>query len=242
MILALAGAATAKVALDPAVVGVGARSLAQGRTLAALPGKPDSIFLNPASLSELEHWGATSMFSKLLNQVNYMQLGAARPLGVGTVGLGFLGAGIGGIQTATRDPNTGRITFEAGVTDYYNNIYYLSYGRELNEKLSAGINLKLYSQGFSGGSTGTGYDADLGLTYQVQDYLKVGLVQRNLIPASLGGKIVWSDQDEEALATSTRVGLNFVRGALSASLDYELYPTRPNEKSLIRHISFTRTR
>lgn len=226
--------ANAKVALDPSVVGVGARVLGMGRAYSAVSAGPDSLYLNPAALSQLTHWGMTSMYSKLIGEVDYFMLGGVRPLGNDTVGIGFLGASVGGIRTAVRDPITGRITFEAGTTNYYNNIYYLSYGRNIREDLSAGVNLKLYSQGFASGDSGTGYDADLGIVYKLRDNITLGFLQRNFVPAAAGGKVAWSDGHEEALATSSRLGVNYSGGFYNFSVDYELYPTQSDKSGLLK--------
>ncbi|MBN2057478.1 MAG: S-layer homology domain-containing protein [Candidatus Saganbacteria bacterium] len=225
---------SAKIALDPSIVGVGARSLAQGRCYAAFSGGPDSIFLNPAALTQQPRWGLTSMYSKLINQVNYVQLGWINPLDLGTVGVGYLDASISGLQNAVRDPVTGRITFEAGLINYHNTIYYLSFGRVLLKDLSAGIHLKFYNQGYSNGVTGTGYDADLGLVYQAMPGLKIGFVQGNFIPASMGGKITWASGAEEALASTSRIGVNYSGGLYNLSADYKIYPMLADEPGLLK--------
>jgi hypothetical protein len=219
-------AASAKIALDPSVVGVGARALGLGRAYVAISGEPDSLFLNPASLGDLSRWGMTSMYSKLISEANYVLLGGVTPTPFGTIGVGLLGASIDGLQYARRDPNTGQISFEAGTTNYYNNIYYLSFGRPILPRLSAGGSFKLFSQGYSNGSdSGSGYDADLGLLYQVSDQLSAGFLQRNFIPASLGGRIKWQSGEEDGIVTSSRLGLSYRPGNVNLSADYELFPT-----------------
>ncbi|MDD5382862.1 MAG: S-layer homology domain-containing protein [Candidatus Margulisbacteria bacterium] len=234
LVVFLMAGAEAKTALDPSVVGVGARVMGMGRSYAAITGSPASIFLNPAALTDLSNWGMTSMYTKLLGEVDYFQLGGENIFDFGILGGGFLGASIGGIQNVVRDPVTGRLTFEAGTTNYYNNIYYLSYGRPIFKELSAGLNFKFYNQGFSGGASGSGYDADLGLLYRPRGDLRVGFVQRNFIPASLGGKIHWNTGAEEALATASRLGVSYNPGVYNLNLDYEFYPTDSSKSGLIK--------
>ena len=235
LLLLLGVRAEAKVALDPSVIGVGARVFGMGRAFVAAPGGPDSVFLNPASLTELPQWGATSMFSKLIGETDYILLGGGRPYDFGTLGIGYISASIGGIQNAHRDPITGVITLDAGTISYYNNITYLTYANKIYKDLSAGANLKLYSQGFSGGGdTASGYDMDLGLTYKPFDYLTVGFLQRNFLPSSMGGKISWKSGTEESLATSSRLGLNYNLGDINVNLDYELYPTQSTRPGLLK--------
>lgn len=233
-ILLLPLAAKAKIALDPSGFGVGARSLGMGKAYVAIPGEPDSIFLNSAALSEVPNWGVTSMYTQLMGEVNYLLLGGVRPLGEDAIGIGMLGASVGGIQSATRDPVTGLLSLEAGTTTYYNNIYYLSYGRKVQDKLSAGLSLKLYSQGFTGGNSGSGYDADLGLIYELREDLKLGFLQRNFVPASLGAKIKWNDGKEDGILTSSRVGLRYKLGAYNFNADYEFFPTQQDKSSLLK--------
>jgi len=132
------------------------------------------------------------------------------------------------------DPVTGRLTFEAGTTDYYNSIYYLSYGQKVYESLRAGVHLKLYSQGFSSGASGSGFDADFGLTYDYNENLRLGFVQSNFVPASAGAKIVWKSGAEEALATSSRLGLNYNLGEANLGADYKIYPLLTNEAGQLK--------
>lgn len=227
LLTAVAGRAWAASALDPSVVGVGARTLGMGRAYTAISANPDSLFLNPAALTGLSRLGLTSMYSKLINEVNYILVGASQPLGDNHLGIGYLGASLGDVQSAVRDPSTGRISFEAGTVNYYNNIIYLTYARDVMAKLSAGLNFKLYSQGYSGGGdTAAGYDADLGLKYDFSDALTFGFLERNFIPASLGGKIKWSSGAEEGIGSSSRLGLNYAPGNYDLSADYEFYLTR----------------
>ncbi len=233
-VLLLCSAAGAKVALDPSVFGVGARALGMGRAYVAIPGEPDSVFLNSAALSEVPNWGVTSMYSKILGNVNYILLGGVRPLGEDAIGVGMLSASVGGIQSATLDPVTGRLSLEAGTKSYYNNIYFLSYGREVMDRLSAGLNLKLFSQGFTGGDSGTGYDADLGLIYELREDLKLGFLQKNFVPSSLGAKIKWGSGREESFVTSSRLGLSYRPGAYSLNADYEFFPTQSDKSGLLK--------
>jgi len=225
--------AKAKVALDPSVIGVGARALGMGRAYVAATGEPDSIFLNPASLTSLSHWGATSMYSKLMSEVDYLLLGASFPVGEGIAGLGYLNASISGLQKATRDPNTGIISFEAGTTNYYNSINYLTYAHKISKELALGTSFKFFQQGFSAGNSGQGFDLDLGITYQPFDFLTLGFLQRNFLPASLGAKIKWSNNEEESLVTSSRLGLSYQIALVNLNLDYELFPTS-NKNPLLK--------
>ncbi len=221
-----AGEVFGTAALDPSVVGVGARALGMGRAYVAISGEPDSIFLNPAALNDLSQWGMTSMYSQLMSKVNYLLLGYTYPSEIGKLGFGFLNAGIGGLQVAYRDPNTGLITFEPGTISYYNSIYFLSYGTELFQSLDAGLNLKFFYQGYSNNrDAGRGFDADFGLLYRPFEGVAFGFLQRNFIPASLGGKFHWDSGEDEGLVTSSRVGINYVLGDINLNGDYEIYPT-----------------
>jgi hypothetical protein len=225
-LLLAAGKVGATVALDPTVVGVGARALGMGRAYVAAAGEPDSIFLNPAALNDLSRWGMTSMYNKLISEVDYILLGGVYPSEVGKLGVGFLGASIGGLRVAHRDPGTGLITYEPGSISYYNNVYFFSYGTEIFKSLTAGANLKFFYQGYSNNmDAGKGFDADLGLLYRPIESISLGFMQRNFLPASLGAKINWDSGAEESLATSSRLGINYLQGDFNLSADYEIYPT-----------------
>lgn len=225
-LLLIAGKTWATVALDPSVVGVGARALGMGRAYVAISGEPDSIFLNPAALNDLSQWGMTSMYSQLMSKVNYLLLGYVYPSEIGKLGFGFMSASIGDLRVAHRNPD-GTISFEAGTINYSNNIYFLSYGTELFPSLDAGLNLKFFYQGYSNNmDAGRGLDADLGLLYRPLEGLSLGFLQRNFIPSSMGGKFKWDTSGaEESLATSSRLGVNYVIGDINLNGDYEFYPT-----------------
>jgi hypothetical protein len=166
------------------------------------------------------------MYSKLISETDYILIGGARPTENGVLGAGYLNASISGLQNATRDPNTGLISFESGTANYYNSIIYLTYARNIFKEFSAGANLKLFNQGFSPGDSGRGFDFDAGVVYKPFDFLTLGFLQRNLLPASLGAKIKWGNGDEESLATSSRLGLSYKIESANFNLDYELFPTQ----------------
>ena len=225
-LLLIAGKTWAAVALDPTVVGVGARALGMGRAYVAISGEPDSIFLNPAALNDLSQWGMTSMYSQLMSKVNYLLLGYVYPSEIGKLGFGFMSASIGDLRVAHRNPD-GTISFEAGTINYSNNVYFLSYGTELFPSLDAGLNLKFFYQGYSNNmDAGRGFDADLGLLYRPLEGLSLGFLQRNFIPSSMGGRFKWDTSGaEESLATSSRLGINYLMWDVNLNADYEMYPT-----------------
>jgi len=203
------------ISADLGEVGVGARPLSMGKAYAAVASDASAIFMNPAGLALDPALKITSMTGKLLQDVAYVSLGAAYPFNVGTLGIGYINAGIAGIplttltSTATQD-----IITQLGVTDYSSSILYLSFGKELMPGISAGTTFKVFTQGFSqntgslDGANGIGTDMDFGVLVKPRKQITVGAVLQNILPASFLGKFTWKKGSvEEGIPSSLKVGV-----------------------------------
>ncbi|MDD5382498.1 MAG: PorV/PorQ family protein [Candidatus Margulisbacteria bacterium] len=242
---------------DPTHISVGARVLGMGKAFVGTADDLNSIFINPAGLSRLDSYQLTSMSGKFVNEINYLDLGAAYPFGGGTVALGYVGSGVGFISpTGTTETIDGtRIipsTTEGVNYDYNDNVLLLSYGANFLKELSGGATLKIFSQSLVGpnisGGTASGYDIDLGLLYSPNPTYRLGATLQNALPVSLGGKITWGSGAVETIPCTLKLGssvkilgengLTTYQGhELSADLDYDIAPTRPNIPNLF-HLGF----
>ncbi|KAF0134057.1 MAG: S-layer protein [Candidatus Saganbacteria bacterium] len=216
LILCLLTSLAFGISSDLSEIGVGARPLGLGKAYVGLASDASALFLNPAGLAVKPAFKFTSMTGKLLQDVNYISLGAANPLNVGMVGFAYINAGIYDIPltTITRTATEDIIT-QTGVVDYSSSIFYLSYSRPLFPKMFGGVNLKLFTQSFSkttgelDGAIGTGTDIDVGVFYKPSEAFSLGTVFQNILPSSLGGRFVWKNGSAaEGIPAVLKVGLS----------------------------------
>jgi len=217
-------AAFIKTATDPSMIGVGARPIGMGKAFVGLADDVSSIFYNPAGLAGLRSWQVMSMTTKLLNVIDYVTLAGTYNTEIGTFGLGYVGASLGGsfVTDYTWVEDRGIISpvpSEEAI-EYSSTVMLLSYGSEakrfLNfdflDKVSVGTTLKVFSQGLSGGSISdgmlTGYDMDIGLLYKPITWLSVGLNQIDALPVSMGGKLSGGGVDH-SIPSITKFGFAF---------------------------------
>jgi hypothetical protein len=228
-----------KSAVDPTDMGVGGRPLGMGRAFVGTANDSNSIFLNPAGLPVMKSWQMTSMYSKLLGQIDYTLLGFAHSFSREAVGIGYLRVGIDGSRIITyRDPYTGRIlpTHE-GMIGYLSSVAYLTYGASLRRFLSyeflddiyLGTSAKVFNQEIKGGTfeaLAAGFDMDLGLQWKAKSWLTIGAVAQNFLPSSAGGNVRWTSGIEETLPSSYVIGIGaklLGRDAPWQYIDQELY-------------------
>lgn len=235
---------SAKAVVDLTDISTGARPLGMGNAYSGGLDDATAIFTNPAALTLSNGLKFTSMSGSLLVDANYLQVGIANNSALGRIGIGYVGAGVGGIPIVSVTDSTVEVT---GLSNYNNSMLFLSWASELYrftrinvKNVSVGANLKYFFQGYSGGGTtmqnasGIGMDADLGLLWQSSPWVRVGLDAKNFLPSSLGGKFRWNrDGVEESIPLEVRLGGSFkILGEkafrasddqdLTLMLDYEL--------------------
>lgn len=210
--------------VDLTEIGKGARPLALGSALAAGYDDATALFTNPAALTLNPNLDLISMNGKMLGDVNYVMAGGANEFPIGSLGLGYINASVGGIPltTVTGSGSTAAVV-QTGMTDYSSSILSLTYATKLSrifrgkgDNLSFGATLKYFSQGFAGGgaamqdAVGTGMDADLGLLWKAAYWSDLGLTVNNFLPVGLGGKFVWQKNSEtESIPMVIRAGGRF---------------------------------
>ncbi len=207
--------------LDPMRLGVGARSLAMGRTNLVAPGDMNALFVNPANAAYLNNWAFTSMSTSLLEgDMNYTLLGGGNKSPWGGLGLAYLGGGTSGINVTTRDAD-GRVVAAGTSFDYSNSVMALSWGRMIKEKLAGGAMLKLFNKGFSSYSSGSGIDLDLGLLYDIRKNMRLGLAIQNILPTGIS----WGSSTNEDVPMLIKGGLSYIaRKDILVNADMDLSP------------------
>jgi hypothetical protein len=195
----------ASTSVDPLTLGVGARSLAMGRTNLVAPGDVNAIFVNPANAAYIKDWGLTSMYTSLLEgEMNYTLLGGGKEFDFGGMGFAYLSGGTNGITVTTRDAD-GRIILAGTSFDYSNSVIALSWGKMFREKLAGGAILKSISKGFSGGySTGSGLGLDVGIVYEAQPKTTIGFAIQNLYSG-----MSWDSGAGDAMPMLIKAGVTY---------------------------------
>jgi hypothetical protein len=203
------------------------RVLALGRASMALSEGTAAIFCNPAGLAKAQTWQFTTMSGKFLEEYSYLSFSGIYPTDFGNLGLGFMGSSIGGAFATKKDPNSSDddpiyvIDPAQPPINYFSNVYILSYGERLGRffrrfgwenKVSLGLNLKLFSSGLSGDGitkgSATGTELDLGVLYDTPwPWLTLGATLQNLLPSSLGGKLRYETGHEEAYPAVVELGM-----------------------------------
>ena len=193
---------------DPSDIGVGARPLGIGKAYVGMSDDASCIFINPAGLGGIRQLKATSMAGQVLQEVDYTVFGGAAPTDWGTIGIGYISVGLPSIPVTEITGNIGSGTEEVagiGSTNYSASVVTLSYSNELSKiemfrdyrNITYGLNLKYFSQGFSGGGSameggsGTGMDMDFGVQYKPNNFLSLGVSAINFLPENMGGKFTW---------------------------------------------------
>jgi hypothetical protein len=222
---------------DPISVGIGGRPTAMGKAFVALSDDANAMFLNPAGLGTQKSWKVSTMNSNFLNEYQYTMFCGVDPTPYGTLGMGYVSSRIGDILL-TDDSGT-----PIGTADFYNQALVLSYGKYIGDiikdripfinlkdepDLYGGVTLKYYSKGYTGdvNATGSGYNLDLGLKYEQEDWLSYGLNFQNV----LSGSKISGDFEQEDMPFLTKVGVLFrwLEHDVNIEVDKDMFLGRDN--------------
>jgi len=188
---------------DPMYIGVGARPLGMGKAYVAVAEDGDTVFTNPAGLGRIKAPKLTSMYTSLLNDVNYIVIGGAYPQSKNS------SIGIGAVISSVSDiglyDNNGT---NLGSANWGSSVFFLSYGVDVvNSNLQLGGSLKYYSQGGSGTSTiesasAAGVGFDIGAIYAVSEKLSLGVSAQNPV----GTKLTSNNGVENTVPSLIKIG------------------------------------
>jgi len=212
-------ASVAYVANDPSDLTPNARVIGLGRAYVAVDGE----YANPAGLASVKKIQISSMFGKFMEEYNYTSVALAYPTEYGVFGLGYSGASIGGAPATRIKPGTAadpvyEVDPTRGSASNTNNVYVLSYGTDAKRfvgiapalNLRLGASLRIFQAALSGAGitdgSAIGKELDLGAQIQPKSWLKVGVVGKHLLPASVGGTLVYADGHTESYPATVTVG------------------------------------
>jgi len=191
--------------------GVGARPLGMGSAFTAVADNADAPYWNPAGLGMVSSNEITAMQTKLSTDADHYYISYVRPAFGGTLGISWIQVGLGNIsQTSDEvDPKTNEV-INLSVFSYFSNAYLVSYGRELNDRISVGLTAKyLTSDMFQiEGGQASGYSMTPGILLR--------LVNRNSRQLTVGAKIdelinqqSWGTGTTENVPPKLRIGLAY---------------------------------
>ena len=260
------------VAIDPTYKIPSARVLGLGKAYIGLADDSASIYTNPAGFSDASNWQITSMSGNFLDEYAYLSFSGLYPTEYGVIGAGYAGYYIGGCYATTieggSDPDDPVYTFdffqpvmenrnEAMVLTYANQLEKVNYLNRMPyaDRFSFGTSLKLFRTALTGDGIeagqglATGQELDLGVKiYPPLKWMKFGLTLQNLLPGSMGGKLVYGSGHEETYPTVFEAGSVFKMLGQEDSLfrmgqqdvklmvDFNTYPTM-SEYPLLWHIA-----
>ncbi len=190
---------------DITEIGVGARPLGMGKAFNSVADDGSALFMNPAGLTSTDRFTFLSMSGNLINEVPYMTLAGAWKLpATGVIGIGYVGASTDGIKEAILVGSTPEVT--GNIANFGTSTFVLSYANQAKEinylnqltfltekNAKVGANLKLVSQGFSGGASfeggsASGFDIDLGTIIPINETMNSSVTIKNIIPGNNVGK------------------------------------------------------
>ena len=212
--------ALAQTTFDPLTIGLGARALGMSGAYVAVAENSDTIFSNPAGLGEVDTFQFTSMSGKLLEEINYLLLGTAYPLGnQSALGVGYVGSFISGIEIRNAQNIFSRFA------NFGSSVGILSLGKKFGEKTSLGISLKYYAIDASeiNEGDGCGWNVDLGILQRDLGWVSLGLVGQNLWSSSY---IQYQNGEREELPLTFKLGAKMYllgsgyRAALFSPLEF----------------------
>jgi len=227
----LTQASWATTTFDPSLVAFGARPLGLGGAFIGLADDTNAVFLNPAGIAALEQWSMTSMYTSILDTVDYNLLGGTYKTDYGTFGIGYIGTSSpAGYRTGASSTEVfekisyGTSTFIFSYANYVNELIDLDF---LPENTLIGANLKMQTQGLtdSDSYSGTGYNLDLAVLSSFSERAKVGATLTNAIPNTMA----WSSDLTESMPSALNIGgaFNVMEGdqpltaVADARLDFE---------------------
>lgn len=187
---------------------VGPKACAMGEAFVAMADDPSAVYWNPAGLTLQPAVRMMGMHASWFADMSYQYVSATIERGYGHFGIGLTYSSSGEMP--------GRNTEFAPTDDYsaYDACGALSYGRSVTTGIAVGGSLKLIQQKIEEESA-TGYAADLGALWELPwiSGLRCGGAIYNV-----GPEITFIEAGDP-LPLALRLGLAYVAGPVSASLD-----------------------
>jgi hypothetical protein len=160
-------------------VGAGARALGMGSAYSAIASDVTSAYWNPAGLAEISSFDIAYMHSERFSGIVSYDYGAvAYPLSDnrGTLAISVFRQGVDNIKNTLNAWDKERNQPRENAEDYFEEFsvsdlaFYLSYGTEIGNGLSAGGSVKVVHHRLGPFANAWGYSLDLGTRYRLGDY------------------------------------------------------------------------
>lgn len=173
-------------------MGFGARGQGMGNAMSSIDYGIVASLYNPALTPFQTGHVLSGNYSLLsldrkLNQISYTQNVTLRKKGVNKfssdpdvlsvagVAAGWTHAGDADIQGYDSDG------FKTDLLSVFENQFFLNFGTRFTERFSAGFNVKFYYSGLYKNVTSSGFGADIGVLYSVNENINVSLVAQELL-------------------------------------------------------------
>lgn len=187
-------------------LGAGARATGMSDAFVAVADDATAAYWNPAGLAQLSSREFTGMYSDLGLDRPFNFLNYAHPLGKGAVGVSWVNSGTDYTRYGKNPKNQ---EDKEGTGDWGNNMFIISYGRNLGPKLSLGLNGKFLAvkmddvNGDEKSADGIGWD--VGLLASPIERFSFGVVL-----ADLGiSKLEWDSGAKDNVPMKLKAGLAY---------------------------------
>jgi len=225
--------------LDPMRLGIGARTVGLGRTFTGLADDVNSLFYNPAGLTQFYGPQIMSMSTKILDEVNYLVYGGVIDTEYGIFGISYIEKAIQGIDVQSYQERANFNSNSSG--SWKDSVIGISHARKFVNvpffrKLSIGGTLKIFQAMLSGvdddnlgEAVGSGYDMDIGLLVEPTRRWSIGLQFRDVLPKIMGGHMRFGETNDSIpcfiiLGTAYRWDKDLLLGL---DLEYSHHDIRP---------------
>ncbi len=176
-------------------IGPGARPAGMGEAFTGVADDIHAIYWNPAGLGLLRTPEITGMHMQYFQNMQYEFAAFAAPTSYGTWGVAMTNLHTEDIQRRTEDTDTSLGAFNSS-----DNAYWLSYGKNLNSRLSLGASAKYIRQTIDA-TNASAYAMDGGALYLTDWHdLRLGAAVQNL-----GSKVKFVDE-ADPLPLTCRLG------------------------------------
>jgi hypothetical protein len=185
--------------------GVGARALGMGSAFTAVADNADAPYWNPAGLGFINKQEITTMQTRLSTDTDHYYVSYVNPAFGGVLGISWIQVGLGNIIQTSSEVDVHNEVQNINVFSYFSNAYLLSYGKEINERLSVGVTAKyLTSDMFQvQGGQASGYSVSPGVLIKLSKF-RIALKLDDII-----NQQTWGTGAVEQVPPKLRIGLAY---------------------------------